>query len=451
MPGDGARFQYATQSWAAVGALPIEGPSPGMGAAGTTAVMNRLYAWQWIQGTAPVQNNLLRISEGGTNCTATITPGFYNATTIGPAIKAALEACGANTNTYTVTYNAGSGVFTIARATGLSTISLLWTDPLTTLDGTLRMTANQTGATTYNTNDARINLLQRVAGDAFTENRDPDGTGPSPARNITSYYVYAQKLWNGEIIQVDGTGVACNILPGTPTSPDPTVTLQRVNSCATPTVVSTNVFTWAGGTFGGAGGCQAGFNQRVPLFRCDASPRDHPELDHRPLPPERAAPERNGRHHGLRGIRRWHGHRPHQPRRGGRERERQHADGAVRRRLPLALWRLSRGGSGAARGLPSEPAAAAQGLWQAGQACPSPTTSRPSAPIPIPRSGRSSSWSRTATRTARRSHPSATPPPGARPWPPSASTTPRPTAPSRGRSMPMGRSTETPRARSRPT
>lgn len=273
MPGDGGRFQYSTESWAAVAPFGIEGPSPGMGAGTTTAVMNRLYAWQWIRGTAPVQNNLLRMSEAGVNCTATITPGFYNATTIVAAIKVAMEACGASTNTYTVTYNTGSGVFTITRATGTGTISLLWTDPITTFDGPTRMTANQTGATTYNTNDARINLLQRVAGDAFTENKDPDGTGPSPARNVTAYYLYAQKLWNGEIIQVDGAGLACNILPGTPTSPDPTVTLQRVSSCGTPTVVSTNVFTWAGGVFNAnSASCQPGFDQRVPLFRCDASP-----------------------------------------------------------------------------------------------------------------------------------------------------------------------------------
>ena len=45
-----------------------------------------------------------------------------------------------------------------------------------------------------------------------------------------------------------------------------------MTSCAVPTVVSTNVFTWAGGIFGGPGTCQPGFNQRVPLFRCDASP-----------------------------------------------------------------------------------------------------------------------------------------------------------------------------------
>ena len=92
-------------------------------------------------------------------------------------------------------------MFTIARATGANSISLLWTDALTTFDGPTRMTANQTGGTSYNTSDARINLLQRVTGDEFTESKDPDGTGPSPARNVTAHYLYAQKLWNGETIQ----------------------------------------------------------------------------------------------------------------------------------------------------------------------------------------------------------------------------------------------------------
>ena len=185
MPGDGGRFQYSTDSWAAVGALPVQGTSPGMAAAGTEAVLNRLYAWQWIQNTPPCGTISCASPRTVSPARPPSPPAFYSATTIGPAIKAALEACGPSTNTYNVTYNAGSGVFTIARATGANSISLLWTDALTTFDGPTRMTANQTGGTSYNTQDARINLLQRVTR-RRVHARPRTPTAPAPAPPATS-------------------------------------------------------------------------------------------------------------------------------------------------------------------------------------------------------------------------------------------------------------------------
>ncbi len=269
-----SRFAYSTTSWGVQGALPVEGPSPAMAVAATEASLNNLYAWQWIQNSPTVQNNSLTFSEnGGPTCTVSITAGFYTATTIGPAIAAAMNTCPGRANTYGVTYTAGTGVFSFSRTVAARTFSLLWTNAATTLDGPMRATANQgAGNGPFATTDTRINLLGRATGDDFTDpvNYDPDGAaGPSPSRPVSTYWLFAQKVWNGETIQVDGTGNACNIIAGAATAPDPTVTLQRLAACGG-AAVSTNLFTWSGGQFGGAGTCRTGYKQRVPFFRCDA-------------------------------------------------------------------------------------------------------------------------------------------------------------------------------------
>lgn len=108
-----------------------------------------------------------------------------------------------------------------------------------------------------------------VAGGApfkFTENYDPDGAaGPQLAQNITTYYLRAGKLFNGEIFQVTGSGGLCSMRTG-PTQVPPVVTLEQVDTCGG-SVENTVVFKWAGAEFGG-GAC-GGFAARVPLATCD--------------------------------------------------------------------------------------------------------------------------------------------------------------------------------------
>jgi len=273
------RFRYSTTSWAATATpvLPVEGPAPWMAVSTTEASLANLYAFQWIQNSATIQNNQLRFNEtNGPTCTVVVPPAFYTGATLAAALTTQMNLCVAKANVYTVSYL--SGVFTFSK-TGLRQFTLMWADPASTLRGPFRMTANQgPGNGSFATADARINLLQRSTSDEITPNcstpkecYDPDGpSGPSPIRGVTTYWLYAQKVWNGETIQVDGSGVACNIIPGPPTAPNPTVTLQRISGCATPTVVSTTTFTWSGGDNKGAGSCQTNFEKRVPFFNCRA-------------------------------------------------------------------------------------------------------------------------------------------------------------------------------------
>ncbi len=136
------------------------------------------------------------------------------------------------------------------------------------------------GGSPWTTGDVRINLLQRGTGTKATETFDPDGASttlvptldhPSPKRDVTTYFLRAQKFWNGETVFVDSSGNACGIVDGPPTNP-PTVTLELTTDCAKGAAAadSANIatFTWAGGQTTGVGSCQ-GFKAQVPLVACD--------------------------------------------------------------------------------------------------------------------------------------------------------------------------------------
>ena len=71
-----------------------------------------------VSGAAD-NNYIFYFSEnnGVTTTNASITAGYYNATTLATALKTALESASPNTLTYTVTYSALTQKFTIA-ATG---------------------------------------------------------------------------------------------------------------------------------------------------------------------------------------------------------------------------------------------------------------------------------------------------------------------------------------------
>jgi hypothetical protein len=89
---------------------------------------------------------------------------------------------------------------------------------------------------------------------------------------VSTYNLDAQKFWNGETVYVDASGNACDIVPGTPTSPA-SVTLQLTTNCATGAgaadATKRATFSWGGGRVGtSAGSCQ-GFSSKVPLIPCN--------------------------------------------------------------------------------------------------------------------------------------------------------------------------------------
>jgi hypothetical protein len=294
------RFAYSTMSWGAGTfpnpactvdssscptpnptnvTVPVEGPSPSM--ASTELVLNSLYAFQWIQSTPQVTNNTLVFNEGTLTCTVNVATGFYRTGgDLATAIQNAMNSCTGRANTYAVTYTGSAFRF---GSNGNANFTLQWGNAASTIRGVLNAgTANRTvfGTNTWTTGDARINLLQRNASDDINLTYDPDGASttltpaldnPSPTRPVRTYFLYAQKFWNGETVYVDSGGNACDIRTGTATT-TPTVTLQLTTNCANgaASADATNVatFSWSGGRVTGTGSCQ-GFKQQVPLIPCD--------------------------------------------------------------------------------------------------------------------------------------------------------------------------------------
>jgi len=95
------------------------------------------------------------VLEGGVARVATIAAGSYTlATDEAGAVQAALNAMPGAVNTYTCTYNAATHKFTIARATGAATVSLLWSTGANAFksagkDLGFSVAADDTGATSY--------------------------------------------------------------------------------------------------------------------------------------------------------------------------------------------------------------------------------------------------------------------------------------------------------------
>lgn len=95
------------------------------------------------------KNGKIDFAEGGSQLTATLTPGSYSPTTLCAEIKTRMDAAGAQT--YTVTFNAITRKFTIAQ--GGATFSLLFatgTNAYISASGVLGFDIeDQTGAMTY--------------------------------------------------------------------------------------------------------------------------------------------------------------------------------------------------------------------------------------------------------------------------------------------------------------
>ena len=235
--------------------------------------------------TTAVVHNL----QSGANVTiAGASPAGYNGTFT-------VTVTGASTFTYTVantltTPATGTKTATVGTANKFSfqgtgtTFYMQWGNAASTLGPALNQSGTQTMSGTglvATTNDARINLLQRTAGNTMVETFDPDGPSttlvpaldnPSPTRQVTTYNLDAQKYWNGETVYVDSSGNACDLAAGPATNP-PTVTLQLTTICAngkaSADANNKATFSWGGGLVNTGSGTCNGYNSQVPLVPCD--------------------------------------------------------------------------------------------------------------------------------------------------------------------------------------
>jgi hypothetical protein len=262
------------------------GSSPNANSSGTASVgtANR-FSFQGTGTTFTLQYNnaastfrlpvaLNSLTSSGTTVTAT------TAQPHGLAVGSQVNIMGASDEAY----NGGPFVVTTVPSSTTFTYAA-GSAPGTSPDtgSSLRVigaAATVSGTAAWASADPRINLLQRTLSLDVVEQFDPDGASttlvpvldkPSPKRDVTTYFLRAQKFWNGETVYVDGSGNACGISDGPPTNP-PTVTLQLTSNCANAAAnadpANKATFSWGGGALNGAGGCR-GFQSRVPLIACD--------------------------------------------------------------------------------------------------------------------------------------------------------------------------------------
>jgi hypothetical protein len=234
--------------------------------------LNQVYAFQTISNAGSVLNNILYFDEGGATFSCAITPGFYaSGAALATQLAANMNTCSAG-NGYTVTF--AGGVFTFGK-TGARNFRMDWSQAVNSIRAVLNAGTTNTGLgagpfTTGNAQGNAFRALRHLAGDgSFTEN------------GLNYREMVAGKFWNGQTLFVLGvTGTVCGEAAAvTPTNP-PTVNLQQVSNCATPTTSQVGaplVFTFAGGKAGvnGGGGwggnavsCN-GFQPRVQLVACD--------------------------------------------------------------------------------------------------------------------------------------------------------------------------------------
>ncbi|HKC13267.1 MAG TPA: hypothetical protein VKI41_14650, partial [Vicinamibacteria bacterium] len=204
--------------------------------------LNQVYAFQTISNAGSVINNILYFDEGGATFSCAITPGFYaSGAALATQLAANMNACSAG-NGYTVTF--AGGLFAFAK-TGVRSFRMDWSQAVNSIRAVLNAGTTNTGLgagpfTTGNAQGGAFLALRHLASDlAFTEN------------GLNYREMVAGKFWNGQTLFVLGiTGTVCGEAAAvTPTNP-PTVNLQQVSNCASPTASQVGaplVFTFAGG------------------------------------------------------------------------------------------------------------------------------------------------------------------------------------------------------------
>ncbi len=297
--GTANRFQYWTSTTLspsmATTELAIRNDSGGSGERGLQswqliyAGWNTLYYEETQSGTDPV-------------CTATLPgpfPKFYRtgaqlATELQAAMNGAAcaPARSAGFNVYSVTYNTGSGVFTISR-TGASTRNFMirWADNPNNMRGAMNAgTANTTEDANPKTTGTPFSLLYRTdttaASNAASYNTGQvwramnyEFTETVAGAPVGNFNAWAGRFFNGEVIDVLNTagasfGQICNMTFPTPaerTNP-PSFTLRGVTACGAAPTTSVR-FDWGGPFYDGNNsiGCN-GFEAKVQLVPCDLRP-----------------------------------------------------------------------------------------------------------------------------------------------------------------------------------
>jgi len=237
----------------------------------TELFLNQVYAFQTISAAGTVLNNILYFQDNVTNITCAIPAGFYvSGTTLATQLQTSMNACSAG-NGYVVTYTAGTGIFAFSR-TGARNFRMRWSQAASSIRAVLAAGTTDTalGAGPFSTGNARINALRKIAGDGkFTE------------AGTTFYEATAGRFYNGQTFYVlNNTGTVCGQAAAVvPTNP-PSLNLQQVSNCASPTTSLVNPpvnFVSAGGGAGVRGGggwgsnavsCN-GFLPRVQLIPCN--------------------------------------------------------------------------------------------------------------------------------------------------------------------------------------
>jgi hypothetical protein len=186
------------------------------------------------------------------------------------------------TNTYSVSYNATTGMFTHCPPDRRERWRIAWDRGPNNIRGALVETSVST--TSWQTTGTRVTdypymLLYRTTGTGNS------GSLPTPfsygmavpwsftetiSGTPTKYYqIAAARLWNGETIRVDSSGAVCGMDFATASTNPPTLTVQAASGAGCAASGDSASFTYAGGGFGGNHvSCRGGMS-RVPLIPCD--------------------------------------------------------------------------------------------------------------------------------------------------------------------------------------
>ena len=179
---------------------------------------------------------------------------------------------GSTINTYTVTYNSGTGVFTFSSNL-LRSFEIRWDNAANSIRGALGVTWGRTGmgGGPYQSGTPYSLLFMST-----TTSNWPGVTGAmgmtrsfsAGTPSVTYYQAGAARLWNGETLQVQADGTICGLTSGPLSSPAEyfvqTVGASCGSSSGTPV---TYTFSGAPMTFNNDF-CQ-GFENKVDLVPCD--------------------------------------------------------------------------------------------------------------------------------------------------------------------------------------
>ncbi len=260
------RFQYTSTT-----AAPI------LRARGDTADRG-FQSWQDIRTN---WNQLYYDEQNGATpaaCVATVPAQFYQtgadlATALTTAMNAVTCSRGSTpSNTYTVTYNSGTGVFTFSSNL-LRSFEMLWDNAANSIRGALGVTWGRTGmgGGPYQSGTPYSLLFMST-----TTSNWPGVTGAmgmtrsfsAGTPSVTYYQAGAARLWNGETLQVQADGTICGLTSGPLSSPAEyfvqTVGASCGSNSGTPV---TYTFSGAPMTFN-TDFCQ-GFENKVDLLPCD--------------------------------------------------------------------------------------------------------------------------------------------------------------------------------------